>query len=102
MLRKKNKSSFEKDYNFLVKEALRLYDTNRELSNRYAYIAYRIYLSKKINVSRDRKLLICRRCNRILIPGRTAVVRLKNKSVTYKCLNCGNVRKVKYDKSKRR
>jgi ribonuclease P protein subunit RPR2 len=100
MLRKKNKNAFERDYNFLVKEALKLYDTDRKLSDRYAYIAYRIYLSKKLDLSKDKKLLICRRCNRILIPGRTAVVRLKNKSITYKCLNCGNVRKVRYDKSK--
>ncbi len=100
MFKKKNKSSFERDYNFLVKEALRLYDTDRKLSNRYAYIAYRIYLSQKPDLSTEEKLLICRRCKRILVPGRTAIVRLKNKNITYKCLNCGNVRKLKYVKSK--
>ncbi len=99
MIKRKDKTAFKRDFDFLVNEAKALYDSDRELSERYAYIAYKIYLSKKLALSKQEKVLICKRCNKILIPGKTAVVRLAKKAITYKCLNCGNVRKLGYDKS---
>lgn len=102
MIKKRDKAAFKRDFIFLTKEARELYDSDKKLSDRYSYIAYKLFLSKKLELSKSEKVLICKNCNKILIPGKTAVVRLKNRMITYKCLNCGNVRKLGYDKSKRR
>jgi RNase P subunit RPR2 len=97
MIKSKDKVSFKADFDFLVKESQVLYDLNRELSDRYAYIAYKIYLSKKLKLAKNEKVLICRKCNKILIPGKTLVIRLSKGMITYKCLNCANVRRLRYD-----
>ena len=89
---------FRRDFDYLVKAARE----NKDLSERYTYIAKRILTSKKIKLPREEKFLICRSCNKLLIPGVNCRVRLKQGFLTYKCLNCGNVRKVKYDKRIRR
>jgi ribonuclease P protein subunit RPR2 len=102
MVKTKDKSAFKRDFNFLVDTARKIFTENQKLSDRYAYIAYRIFLSKKLKLSKNEKVLICKRCNKILIPGKTVIVRLKNGIITYKCLNCGNVRKLGYDKGNRR
>ena len=89
---------FKRDFDYLVKAARE----NNALSDRYAYIAKRLLMSKKIKLPKEEKFLICRNCNRLLIPGVNCRVRLKQGFLTYKCLNCESVRKVKYDKRIRR
>ena len=85
---------FKRDFDYLVKAARE----NKELAERCTYIAKRILTSKKIKLIGEEKFLICRSCNKLLMPGVNCRVRLKQGFLTYKCLNCGNVRKVKYDK----
>jgi ribonuclease P protein subunit RPR2 len=99
MIKKRDKRAFKRDFSFLVNEAKTLYEKNRMLSDRYTYIAYKIFLSKKLKLSKNEKVLICKTCNKILIPGKTAVVRLRKGAILYKCLNCDGVRKLGYDKS---
>ena len=89
---------FKRDFDYLIKTARE----NNVFSERYSYIAKRLLMSKKIKLSKEEKFLICRSCNRLLIPGVNCRVRLKQGFLTYKCLNCGSVRKVKYDKRIRR
>ena len=84
----------KRDFYSLIKMA----KENKELSGRYTYVARRILTSKKIKLPKEEKFLICRSCNKLLAPGINCRVRLKQGFLTYKCLNCGNVRKVKYDK----
>jgi ribonuclease P protein subunit RPR2 len=95
---KHDEKRFRRDFYSLINMA----KENKELSDRYIYIAHRILTSKKIKLSKEEKFLICRRCNKLLVPGFNCTVRLKQGFLTYKCLNCGNVRKVKYDKRIRR
>ncbi|MCL4398875.1 MAG: hypothetical protein M1322_03490 [Candidatus Parvarchaeota archaeon] len=95
---KNDEKRFRRDFYSLIKLARE----NKELSDRYTYIARRILTSKKIRLSKEERFLICRRCNKLLVPGVNCRVRLKQGFLTYKCLNCGNVRKVKYDKRIRR
>ena len=97
MIKYRDKAAFKADFDFLVRESQALYDPNQKLSDRYAYIAYKIYLSKKLKLSRSEKVLICKKCNKILIPGKTVIVRLSKSTITYKCLNCANVRRLRYD-----
>ena len=97
MIKYRDKVAFKADFDFLVRESQALYDSNRKLSDRYAYIAYKIYLSKKLKLPRSEKVLICKKCNKILIPGKTVIVRLSKGIIMYKCLNCANVRRLRYD-----
>jgi ribonuclease P protein subunit RPR2 len=85
---------FKRDFDYLIKAAME----NKSLSDRYTYLAKKLLISKKIKLSKEEKFLICRSCNKLLVPGVNCRVRLKQGFLTYKCLNCGNVRKVKYDK----
>lgn len=102
MVKKHDRAAFKRDFDFLVDSAKNLYSTNKTLADRYTYVAYRIFLSQKLKLSKSEKVLICKRCNKILIPGKNVAVRLKKGLIVYKCLNCGNVRKLGYDKSNRR
>lgn len=99
MIKTRDKKAFKRDFDFLLNSSAELYDKDRQLSERYTYIAYKMLLSKKLKLSKSEKVLICKKCNKILIPGKTTVIRLKKGMITYKCLNCGNVRKLGYDKS---
>ncbi len=101
-IRLKDKRSFKRDFDRLVTMSRSLYDSDKKLSDRYAYIAYRIYVSKKINLDKNEKVLICKRCYKILIPGKSTIVRVRKGLIIYKCLNCGTVRKLGYDKGSRR
>ncbi|MCL4391522.1 MAG: hypothetical protein M1284_03285 [Candidatus Parvarchaeota archaeon] len=94
MLVKNDKKRFKRDFDSLITLA----GKEKEFSDRYAYLAYKLVKAKKVKLDRGEKFLICRSCNRLLIPGINCRVRLKQGFLTYKCLNCGNVRKVKYDK----
>lgn len=73
-------------------------EKNDVFSDRYVYIAHKLVKSKKVKLDGKEKFLICKNCNKLLIPGKNCQVRLKQGFLTYKCLNCGNVKKVKYDK----
>ena len=91
---KNDREKFRRDFYRLVEMSA---EEGRP-SERYAYIAHRMVTSKKIRLAKGEKFLICRSCNRLLVPGTNCTVRLRQGFLTYKCLNCGNVRKVKYDK----
>ncbi len=92
---KKDQKKFKRDFNVLITLAK---NSDKKLSDRYAYIASNMITSKKVKLNQEEKFLICKKCNRLLIPGRNCNVRLIKGFLTYKCLNCGSIKKVKYDK----
>ncbi len=94
MVSTKNYKAFKRDFDSLLKLAR----NEKSMADRYTYLAYHMIKSKKVRLSREEKFLICKNCNKLLIPGKNCRVRLSEGFLTYKCLNCGNVRKVKYDK----
>ncbi len=102
MIYKKDSKRFERDFDWLVLSAVSLYDSDRALSDRYSEIAYSILKSKRARLGHDKKVLICKDCTKILIPNKTAVVRLERGFLVYRCMNCGRVRKTRYDKRIRR
>jgi ribonuclease P protein subunit RPR2 len=95
MVDTKNKAKFTRDVEKLLEMAYEVYKDDPKLADRYAYIAYRIILSKKLRLPKNKKVLICRNCTKILIPGKTASLRIYKNFITYKCLNCGSVRKLR-------
>ena len=95
MVDAKIKAKFKRDVENLLDMAQKTYTKDPKLADRYSYIAYRIILSKKLKLDRDKKVLICKKCTKILIPGKTASVRVSGGFVTYKCLNCSSVRRLR-------
>ncbi len=102
MIYKKDTKRFTRDFDELLEMSIGAFDADKELSDRYASIAYNLLKSKKARPERNKKVLICKNCTKILIPGKTAVVRLEKGFLVYKCLNCGNVRRIGYDQRIRR
>ncbi len=70
------------------------------LSRASRYVEHILNLSRKYNVRlpREMKRYICKNCRAVLIPGKTAQVRLKKKKVVIKCLNCGAYKRYVYKK----
>lgn len=60
-----------------------------EKSRRYIQLARKIGLRYNIRFSRDLKRKFCKNCNSLLIHGFSSRVRIKNKVLEIKCLNCG-------------
>ncbi|MCW1301635.1 MAG: ribonuclease P [Candidatus Parvarchaeota archaeon] len=96
----KSKNYLMEDVEYLLQRAKEIRASDRELADRYAKIAYLTITKNRLKMKREQKLLICKNCNRLLIPGDTSVVRLYKEAVTYKCLNCGKTVRISYAKRK--
>ncbi len=79
----------------LAKES---YKTDPELSMQYVKLIRRISRHYKIALDPDFKKSVCRKCNSVLIPGKSSSVRLVSGKhyVAIKCLNCGSEMHVHY------
>lgn len=69
-----------------------------ERSRRYIELARKIGLRYNIRFQKDLKRKFCKNCNSLLIPGLSSKVRLKNKILEIKCLNCSKVYRYPYFK----
>ncbi len=80
----------------LAYERTERHDTDA-LSKRYVRLAREISAHYKVRMQGSEKLLFCKSCNAILIPGRTCTVRLAsaNGYAVYRC-TCGAERKAFY------
>ena len=64
------------------------------ISDKLLEAARRIAMSRRVKFPRELRIYVCRGCKRILIPGRTARVRIKRKDKSFlviTCLRCGHV-----------
>ena len=84
----------------ILKEIIRImelaFSTNDlNLADRYVEIARRISMKARVRIPPYLKLFICRGCKRILIPGKTARFRIKQKGgrkmIVISCLRCGHI-----------
>jgi len=84
----------------VLKEIIRIMEmalsTNElNLADRYVEIARRLCMKARIRMPSHLKLFICKGCKRILIPGKTARFRIKQKGgkkmVVISCFRCGHV-----------
>jgi len=84
--------------NILFNLAKKNIDSNPERSRRYVQLMRKIALRYNIRLPREIKRSFCKKCNTLLIPDKTAVVRINNKTktVNIKCLNCGSVYRYPY------
>ncbi len=61
------------------------------LVRRYVYLATRIAQRCRIKLPKRYRVLICKRCYTLLIPGKTCSVRVRGSYIIKRCLLCGNV-----------
>ncbi len=76
----------------LFELALEIYKTDLDLADRYVELARKISMRARVRIPRRYRLLYCKGCGGILIPGVTARVRvrsLREKHIVIKCLRCG-------------
>ncbi len=73
-------------------------NTHPERSRRYVQLARKIGMRYNVRLRKEQKRSFCKKCNQLLIPGKTSLVRLdsKKKLKIIKCLNCGNIYKYPY------
>jgi len=78
---------------------------NLELANRYVEICRRISKRCKVHIPKRHKIKICNKCKKLLIPGITARVRMRNNRrthITITCLYCKNQKRLYIGKEKSR
>ena len=70
-----------------------------ERSRRYVELARKIGLRYNIRLTKEQKKSFCKKCNQLLIEGKTSEVSLdpEKKVLIIKCLNCNNIYKCPYE-----
>ncbi len=69
---------------------------NRDLSDRYVRLARRIGMRYQVSMPTDLRRRVCRGCESLLVPGRTARVRVASGRVSVTCLRCETVKRYPY------
>jgi len=69
-----------------------------ERSRRYVQLARKIGLRYNVRLPKEIKRKFCRKCDSLLLPGRSCTVRLdsKKRALTIKCLNCNKIYRYPY------
>ncbi|MEO9321056.1 MAG: RNase P subunit [Nitrososphaera sp.] len=76
----------------LVNHARREQDT--ELAERQAATARKIAMRVRIRIPYEHRQLFCKKCKRLIVPGRTSRVRIgrtRVKAIRITCLRCGHI-----------
>jgi len=81
--------------NFLFQKAHDIFETDKNLANRYAYLARRYAQRARIKVPTIWKKRICHKCKSFLYPGLNSRTRLHSKKgkgthISMTCLECNN------------
>ncbi|MDH7564454.1 MAG: ribonuclease P protein component 4 [Candidatus Bathyarchaeota archaeon] len=67
-------------------------NTDPTQAQRYAAIARKVAMAAKIRLPKEHRLLICKHCKNLILPGQNCRVRIRQRRephVTITCLNCG-------------
>jgi len=73
-------------------------DRNPERSSRYVHIARRISMRCKVRIPGRWRRMVCKRCETLLVPGKTSMVRLRESRIVVTCMSCGRVYRYPYGK----
>jgi ribonuclease P protein subunit RPR2 len=77
----------------MIEQAETVFMKNQKLADRYIKIALDLRNKFKVELSQSQKKRFCKNCFCFLMPGENCMVRTKNKTLLYHCLNCGNIKK---------
>ncbi len=74
------------------------FDKHVERSRRYVQLARKIGLRYNVRFDAELKRNFCKKCNTLLIPGKTSTTRTdsKSKTINVKCTNCGDINRFPY------
>jgi len=81
----------------LLNQALKVYRDYPWLADRYVDLARRLSMRYKVRIPKPWRLLICRKCKRLMIPGFSARVRVRQRRephIAFTCLRCGRVKRI--------
>ena len=80
--------------NYLFQKAHNTFPNDKELANRYIYLARRYAQRAKIRIPAQWKKRICHKCKRLLYPGINSRTRIHSKGkgshVSTTCLDCNH------------
>ena len=74
--------------------------SGQDLSDRYVRLARRIAMRYQVSIPTELRRRICRNCESLLVPGRTARVRVARGRVSVTCLRCEAVKRYPYVRGK--
>ena len=80
---------------FLFERAHNIFPENRDLANRYVYLARKYAARAKLKIPTKWKQRVCHKCKKFLYPGINCRTRLQSRKgkgshVSLTCLSCGN------------
>lgn len=82
----------EQRMSFLLKRAHEIFPDQKDLANRYVYLARRYSQRAKVEIPKVWKRRICRKCKTFLYPGLNCRIRLhslkKATHISMTCLEC--------------
>lgn len=70
-------------------------------ADRYVGLARRIAMRYQVSLPRELRRRVCRGCDGLLVPGRSARVRVAHGRVTVTCLRCDTVKRYPYTRPKK-
>jgi ribonuclease P protein subunit RPR2 len=91
----------EERVNILFNRAEEELPLNRERSNRHVQMARDIAQKYNLKIEPTWNRRYCKNCHKFLQPGVNSQVRLKNSRVEIKCLECGEIRRIPYNREKK-
>lgn len=71
---------------------------NEKLMKSAVKDAFRINSSLRVRIPLDEKRRLCKKCFSYLKPGVTSKTRVRAGRVIITCLNCGNIKRLQYQK----
>jgi ribonuclease P protein subunit RPR2 len=86
----------------LFEQAALEFHEDPRLSDRYVVLAQRIAMKCKCTIPVILRRQVCAHCNRYLVPGSNARVRITGKTITYYCSACKGFSRYGYRKRKGR
>ena len=72
----------------LLREADEIFKEDKELANRYVYLARKISMGAKVPIPVELKKKYCKHCHSFLVPSVNCRIRLAKSRVIYYCLEC--------------
>jgi ribonuclease P protein subunit RPR2 len=91
--KQRQKKTAQHHINELFRLAKKVYSESPDLADRYVELALKIRDKFKITLTREQKMLFCKKCHAFLMPGKSCIVREKNKMMLYHCKRCSTIRR---------
>lgn len=90
------KIALERIHELFKQAQLQFDDHEKELANRYMYLARRLAMKYKVKVPSELKRKFCKKCLHYLVQGKNVRVRTTGAVIVYSCLDCGHKNRIGY------